>query len=200
MIAFWLPFCLSMPYCLIVMLRCFFHVMDWTKWEVFPELTLQSEGKNWESWCVYFFLSYLCFPSSFFFFKKHFPYFFTRLADIPESWKNGMLVSRLSAIIDNLHRGLLPPSLVWPVLLLCTGSLYLTLNYFQAYIEWKNTISENMVLIGGFMFLYSIFVFFFKYSIADCKYKLMSELPYKTLLLTLIGDFLQSDREHGANE
>lgn len=163
MIAFWLPFCLSMPYCLIVMLHCFFHVMDWTKWEVFPELTLQSEGKNWESWCVYFFLSYLCFPSSFFFFKKHFPYFFTRLADIPESWKNGMLVSRLSAIIDNLHRGLLPPSLVWPVLLLCTGSLYhpklfSSLHWVKEYNIWEYGFNWGLhVSIQYICFFFKVF-------------------------------------------
>lgn len=64
-IAFWLPLSLNMPYYLIMMRCCLFHVIDWINWEVFPELTIQIEGKNWESRCFYFFLSFLDFSCLF---------------------------------------------------------------------------------------------------------------------------------------
>jgi hypothetical protein len=80
-----------------------------------------------------------------------------------------------------------------------TGSLYLTPNYFQTYTEQMNVVFEDSVLIWGFTFLYTLFIRK-KCLIADCKYKLVSELLNKTLLLTLIGNFLEGARKHGANE
>lgn len=64
-IASWLPLSLNMLSC-VIMWHCLSPVIDWTHWEVFPELAIQMEEKNWEQVFLFFSFLFTFFSSSLF--------------------------------------------------------------------------------------------------------------------------------------